>query len=425
MTTASIAARGDVRRAVAAAVIGNILEWYDFAVYGYFAAVLGRNFFPGGDDVTSLLQSFAAFGVGFLVRPLGGLVVGRMGDVKGRKAALVLTLLLMAAGTAGIGLIPDARRIGLWAPLLLVALRLVQGFSAGGEWAGSTAYIVEWAPPNRRGLFGSFQQSAVAGGLLLGSGAAALLASILTTDQIAQWGWRIPFLLGGVLAPIGLYMRRRIGETPALLAARSAAPVPAPIGPPHIRLAARAFGFTVLWTVAYYVMLTYMPTFTQRFAGLTPAQALWSNTLGLMVMVVLVPVAGMISDRVGRKPLLLASCVAFALLPYFLFHLLLASATLGTVIAVQIVFALMIALFSGPGPAAIAEIFPTRSRSTWMSAGYTLSTAIFGGFAPFIATWLIAATGSPIAPAYYVIAAAVVSTIVIASMEETGHGDLR
>ena len=223
-STADLHTRGDVQRAVAAAVVGNVLEWYDFAVYGYFAAALGRNFFPSGDDVTSLLRSFAAFGVGFVVRPLGGLVVGRMGDVQGRKAALVFTLLLMAIGTAGIGLIPDARRIGLWAPALLVTLRLMQGFSAGGEWAGSTAYIVEWAPHHRRGLFGSFQQSAVAGGLLLGSGAAALLASAITPEQMDQWGWRIPFLLGGILAPVGLYMRRNIGETPALLEARKMTP---------------------------------------------------------------------------------------------------------------------------------------------------------------------------------------------------------
>ena len=303
----------DARRAVAAAVAGNILEWYDFAVYGYFAAVLGKNFFPSGSDVTSLLRSFAAFGVGFIVRPLGGLVVGRMGDVQGRKTALVFTLLLMAVGTAGIGVLPDARRIGMWAPALLVALRLMQGFSAGGEWAGSTAYIVEWAPGDCRGFFGSFQQSAVAAGLLLGSGAAALLASVITPAQLQQWGWRIPFLLGGVLAPIGLYMRRRVGETPALLEARRRAP--AVEAPRHFRLAAKAFGFTVLWTVSYYVMLTYMPTFTQRYAGLTPARALWSNTIGLMVMVVMVPAAGRLSDRIGRKPLLLTSCLAFAFFP--------------------------------------------------------------------------------------------------------------
>ncbi|HWF84082.1 MAG TPA: MFS transporter [Vicinamibacterales bacterium] len=421
--TADVETRGDSRRAVAAAVVGNVLEWYDFAVYGYFAAMLGKNFFPSGDDVTSLLHSFAAFGVGFVVRPLGGLIVGRMGDVQGRKAALVFTLLLMAAGTAGIGVIPDARRIGLWAPALLVALRLMQGFSAGGEWAGSTAYIVEWAPRHRRGFYGSFQQSAVAGGLLLGSGAAALLASLITRAQMEQWGWRIPFLLGGVLAPIGLYMRRNIGETPALLAARKTAPPS--IASPHVLLAAKAFGVTVLWTVSYYMMLTYMPTFTERFAGLDSVQALWSNTLGLVVIVLMVPLTGRVSDRVGRKPLLLASCLAFAFLSYFLFRLLAARPGLATVAGVQVAFGLMIALFSGPGPAAIAEIFPTRSRSTWMSAGYTLSTAIFGGFAPFIATWLIAATGSPTAPAYYVMAAAAVSTIVIASLRETGHDELR
>jgi MHS family proline/betaine transporter-like MFS transporter len=412
----------DRRRAVTAAVLGNLLEWYDFAVYGFLALVLAAKFFPSGDELTALLSTFAAFGVGFVVRPLGGILIGRLGDVRGRKAALTLTIFLMAVGTVLIGLLPTYESIGMWAPALLVLARLMQGFAAGGEWGGATAFIVEWAPENRRGLFGSFQQSSVAAGLLLGSGVTALLSTLLTPEQMGSWGWRVPFLLGGILAPVGIYMRRNIDETPAFRRARDTAPS-VPVSSPAA-LAARAFGFTVLWTTAYYMLLTYMPTFTQKHVGLSRAEALWSNTLGLLVLVVLAPLSGHLSDRIGRKPLLLACCLGMALLSYPLFQVMLSYPALATVMAVQALFALMIASFSGPGPAAIAEIFPTHVRSTWMSTGYSLAVAIFGGFAPFIATWLIARTGSPLSPTWYLIAAAIASTVVVASLRETAHDKL-
>ena len=414
-----------VRDAVGAAVIGNVLEWYDFAVYAYLAAVIGKNFFLGS-DVTQLLSAFAVFGVGFVVRPLGGIVIGWIGDKKGRKVSLLLTIFLMAAGTVLIGIIPGYSTIGVLAPALIVLARLMQGFSAGGEWGGSTAFIVEWAPAERRGLFGSFQQSSVAAGLLLGSGDAALTNTLLSPAAVESWGWRIPFLLGGLILPVGVYMRRRVGETPIYRRSREETGAVAPADPTsNLVLAARAFGFTILWTVSYYIMLSYMPTFTQKYAHLSHAEALWSNTIGLLVLVAAVPLMGRLSDRYGRKPLLIACCVSFILLPYPLFLLMLSGAGLGTIVAIQILFGLMIALFSGPGPAAIAEIFPTRVRSTWMSTGYSLAVAIFGGFAPYIATKLIELTGSPISPTYYLIAAAIVSTLVILRLRETAHEALR
>jgi MHS family proline/betaine transporter-like MFS transporter len=410
-------------RAIAAAVVGNVLEWYDFAVYGYLATIVARRFFPASDELTGLLSAFAAFGVGFVVRPLGGVVIGRLADRRGRKAALVLTIVLMALGTVGIGLIPDYHSIGVLAPALLVACRLLQGFSAGGEWGGATAFIVEWAPAQRRGLFGSFQQASVAAGFLLGSGSAALVSTLLSAEQMDAWGWRLPFLIGVLLLPVGMYMRRNVEETPAYRAVQTrSAPVEAPAG---WRLAAKAFGFTVLWTVAYYIVLTYMPTFTQKYAGLTRTQALWSNTLCLVVLVLAIPVIGHLSDRVGRKPLLLACCAGFVLLPWPLFGAMVQSGTFATVLLVQIVFALTVALFSGPGPAAIAEMFPTQSRTTWMSTGYSLAVAVFGGFAPYVATWLIGATGSPLSPTFYLIGAALVSTAVIFALPETAHETLR
>ena len=414
----------DSRRAVSAAVVGNVLEWYDFAVYGYLATIIAKNFFPPGDEVAALLATFAAFGVGFVVRPLGGIVIGRIGDTRGRKVALILTILLMAVGTVLIGLIPTYSTIGVLAPILLVLARLMQGFSAGGEWGGSTAFIVEWAPANKRGFYGSFQQCSVVGGLLLGSGVAALLTSILAPAVMDSWGWRIPFLLGGLLGPVGIYMRRNIDETPAY---RRVAAAPANAGgdktSPFI-LAARAFGFTILWTVSFYIFLSYMPTFTQKYAGLSRPAALWSNTAGLLLLMIAIPIMGLLSDRIGRKPLLLACCIAFIFLPYPLFSLMLSGASLTTIVLIQLLVGLAIAPFSGAGPAAIAEIFPTGTRSTYMSTGYALAVAIFGGFAPFIATWLIANTGSPISPTYYVIAAAIISTVVIMGLRETAREPL-
>lgn len=412
------------RRAVGAAIFGNVLEWYDFAIYGYVATIIARQFFPSGDDTSALLATFATFGIGFVARPLGGIIIGRMGDKIGRKAALLVTVLLMAVGTIGIGVIPNYQSIGLVAPLLLVVCRLMQGFAAGGEWGSATAFIVEWAPERRRGFFGSFQQASVAGGLLLGSAVAATCSTILSVDQMESWGWRLPFLLGILLVPIGIYMRSNIEETPHFRQAQEAPANPQPETPGWI-LAAKAFGFTILWTVSYYVILYYMPTFTEKQVGLSRSAALWSNSLGLVILVVAIPIMGMWSDRIGRKPLLLACCVAFALLTYPLFALMLSSASIIAVVFVQLVFGLMIALFSGPGPAAIAEIFPTATRSTWMSTGYSLATTIFGGFAPFIATWLIGRTGSAISPTYYLIVAAIASAIVIATLKETAHAKLR
>jgi MFS family permease len=415
--------KSDMNKAVSAAVVGNVLEWYDFAVYAFVAGIIAKNFFPQSDDVTALLSSFLAYGLGFVARPLGGIVIGRLGDTRGRKAALMLTIFMMAAGTVMIGILPTHATVGLVAPLLLVVARLMQGFSAGGEWGGSTAFIVEWAPRGRRGWFGSFQQTSVVAGLLLGSGVAALLNTLLSQEQMNDWGWRVPFLLGGILGPVGLYMRRTMKETPVYEAASQEHP--ARTTESGFGLAARAFGFTIVWTVCFYVLLNYMPTYTQKYLKLSASAALWANTVGLLVLLVCIPLMGRISDWWGRKPLLLACCLAFIVLPFPVFNYMLSGIGFAELVVVQILFAVLISMFSGPGPAAIAEIFPTRSRSTWMTSGYALAVAIFGGFAPFISVWLIDRFQSPIAHVWYLVAAAVVSLLVILSLRETAHTDLR
>ncbi len=413
------------RGAVAAVVVGNFLEWYDFIVYGYFATTIAKTFFPAGNETAALLATFAAFGVGFVARPAGAVVIGWVGDRKGRKAALILTIALMAAGTMAIGLIPSYASIGMLAPAALVLARLMQGFSVGGEWGNATAYIVESAPEERRGFYSSFQQCSLVAGLLLGSGIAALFNTVLDPASMESWGWRIPFLLGGLIAPVGIYMRRKVDESEAYRRLALAPAVDgADRGPPLVETA-QAFGFMIVWAVQFYIFLVYMPTFTQTHAGLGRAAALWSNTAGLLLLMLTIPFFGYLSDRVGRKPLLIASCIAFIVLPYPLFSVMLGGASLATILLIQLLVALAIALYSGAGPAAIAEIFRTRTRTTYLSIANGTAVAIFGGFAPFIATWLIATTGSPLSPTWYVIAAAVVTTAVILGLRETAHEKLR
>jgi MHS family proline/betaine transporter-like MFS transporter len=415
--------QAQTRRAVSAAVIGNVLEWYDFSVYAFVAVILARKFFPQGDEVTALLSTFLAYGLGFVARPLGGIILGRVGDTHGRKTALLITIALMAIGTVLVGVLPTYAAIGIAAPLLLVLARLMQGFSAGGEWGSSTAYIVEWAPQDKRGFYGSFQQLSVVAGLLLGSAVAALMNTIFTPEQMSDWGWRVPFLLGGILGPVGLWMRRTIDETPAYIKAKTAPPAP-PSAESGWVMAARAFGFTIVWTVCFYVLLSYMPTYTQKYVKISASAALWANTIGLLVLVIFIPIMGALSDKWGRKPLLLACCIAFIIVPYPAFSFLITPASVTELILVQIGFAILISCFSGAGPAAIAEMFPTRERSTWMTTGYALAVAIFGGFAPLISVYLIDRFASPLAHTFYLIGAAIVSTIVIAMMRETAHEPL-
>jgi MHS family proline/betaine transporter-like MFS transporter len=259
---------------------------------------------------------------------------------------------------------------------------------------------------------------------LLGSAIAAILTSSLSSAAMLDWGWRVPFLLGALLLVVGAYLRRNVEETPSYEASRQApAGEPAGSGFP---LGALAFGFTIFWTIAYYTLLAWMPSFTQRFAGLSPAESLWSNTIGLIAMIIAVPIWGALSDRIGRRPLLTASAVAIGVLAWPLFSLMTRGGGLALVVPLQIVFGILLALYSGAGPAAISEIFPTHLRSTWMSSGYALAVAIFGGFAPFIATWLIQVTGSPVSPTYlYLLPSAIVSLLVIWKLKETSATALR
>lgn len=354
----------DPRRQLLAAAMGNVLEYYDFVVYAFLAGGIAHAFFPGDGEVAGLLGAFAAFGAGFLARPIGAVLIGRIADTRGRRVALLFAVFGMAAGTVGIGLLPTYASIGTAAPVLLVVLRLVQGLCAGGGWGTGAAFVVESAPAGSRGLYGAIAQACITSSTLLGSAVAAAINVMFSAEQVNQWAWRVPFLLGAALVPVGFFMRRHVVETPAFRRARRHAP-------PHVdwrqavKLAANAFGFTMIWTVSFYVVLSYMPTFTSRYGGLSPARALWVNSAALAILVVLIPVFGWISDRVGRKPLLLTGCLGFAVLSYPLFNVIADGATPGTILAVQVVLNLFLGAFSGAGPAALVELFPTHTRTTF------------------------------------------------------------
>jgi MHS family proline/betaine transporter-like MFS transporter len=407
---------------IAAMAVGNILEFYDFAVYAYLAAILGRNFFPSGSETISLLSTFAVFGVGFVIRPLGGFLIGRFGDRRGRKPALLVTVLLMSIGTGLIGVIPTHAQIGIAAPILLTLARLLQGFSAGGEWGGGATFIVEWAPAGRRGFYGGIHVVTIYLGLALGSAVAAALSSSLSPETMEHWGWRVPFILGAVIGPLGLLIRRKIDESPVFVEAQVHAD--AETTPGILRTMGHAFCFAAMQAVLTYVFLGYFPTFTQKFAGLSASQALWSTALAIATIVPVGLLSGAISDRIGRKPPMIASCVAFILLAYPLFYIVVNGASFAAVMAVQAVAGMLTGLFLGTMPATLVEMFPTKTRLMGLSTSFNASTGLFGGFAPFIATSLVAATGAPTSVAFFVAASAVVSLAAVVMLKETAHDRL-
>jgi len=426
---ASIAPSGaEYRKAITAGVIGNVLEWYDFGVYGYLVPTISALFFPGGDPLVSLLSTFAVFGVGFVMRPVGSILFGVYGDKHGRRKALSAVIFVMAIATFAMGLLPTYAQAGVIAPALLVIVRLFQGLSVGGEFGGSTAYIVEFAPPGRRGFLGSFQLVGVAGGFLLGSLTAALFIGSLSDADRLAWGWRVPFLLGIAVGIVGWYLRWRLDDTPKFTEIEEQGAVAkAPLTEAfrdHPWETFLGFGTTLHNTVAYYIALIFMNSYMINVAKLPQRTVLWIGTGCLAVFVALLPLMGWLSDRVGRRPLLLFSCAAYVVLGYP-FFLMASSGSVGMAILAQLLMVVLYAPYAGTCPSFYTELFPTRVRYTALSVGYNIAVAIFGGFAPFIATFLVHETGSTQAPAFYVIAAAVVTGLILLKVPETAFKPLR
>jgi MFS transporter, MHS family, proline/betaine transporter len=417
----SPAAQAIRRRAIFSCAVGNFFELFDFVLYGFFAVQISQSFFPKGNDTLALVNTFITFGVGFLFRPLGAVVIGAYGDRRGRRAALVVTVGLMALATGCVGLIPSYNQIGVLAPVLLLICRCGQGFSTGGEWGGSAAFLVEYAEPGKRGLTGSWQQFSTQIGATAASAAAFFLAHNLAPDAFASWGWRIPFLFGFVLGPIGYYLRTQVAETPAY--ERTTEKHQVARAPLHDAFAShgtaivQAFFLSIIGIVGNYVMIVYMPTYAIRTLHLDASTALLCAMIANISVMIFTPFAGALSDRVGRRPMIMASSVLFLLFSYPL-YILVSNGTLTSLLIAMLIVSIFEACYTGTIPVILSELFPTRVRYTALSVSYGFSVAIFGGFAPFVATWLIGATGNPLAPAFIVMAGGIASGLAIWSMKE-------
>jgi MFS transporter, MHS family, proline/betaine transporter len=419
---------GDIRKAVRGAAIGNTVEWFDFAIYSVLATFIADKFFPAGNDTVALLNTFAIFAAAFFMRPLGGFFFGPLADRIGRQRVLAIVILLMSGSTCAIGLVPSYDAIGVGAPLLLLVLRCLQGFSAGGEYGSGACFLAEYAPDKHRGFVVSFLVWSVVVGFLLGSITVTVLQAVLPGAAMDSYGWRIPFLLAGVLGAVGLYIRLRLRDTPEFEELQeenelSASPLKEALTTSW-RPILQIIGLVIIHNVGFYTVFTFLPSYFTKTLHFTKMDAFVSITVASVVALILIPPLGALSDRIGRKPLLIAGSVGFVVFTYPLF-LLLNSGSLVAAIAGHAGLAAVESVFASTALAAGAELFATRVRSGAYSIGYNISVAIFGGTAPYVATWLTDRTGNELAPAYYVIVAAIVSLATVFTMKETAARPLR
>ena len=406
---------------IAAAVIGNALEWYDFIVFGFFAVIISRLFFPTDSQYASLLFTTATFGVGFFMRPVGGILIGIYADRQGRKAALLVVIASMTVAIALIAFAPTYAAIGIGAPLIIVVARLLQGFSAGGEFASATAFLIESAPAGRRGFYGSWQMVGQGLAVLIGAILGAVLTKTLSPEAIDGWGWRIPFLFELVIGPVGLYIRNSLAETQAFLQSDQTSQSRTAgrrVLASHIKQILVCFGIVVSGTISFYVILVYIPTFARSQLQLPLDQAFLAQAIGLACEVALIPICGALSDRIGRKPVMIASLLLSLVVTYPLFMWVSSSPSFSRLLVMQVVLCSVFGIGNGPVSTALGEQFPTRVRSTALAIGYNVAVMLFGGFAPFFVTWLIHATGTPIAPAFYLMFGAAVGLFAVLFLTE-------
>ncbi|MEV8311257.1 glycine betaine/L-proline transporter ProP [Streptomyces flavidovirens] len=422
-----------VRRAVKAAALGNAMEWFDFGVYSYIAVTLGKVFFPSGDPTAQLLSTFGAFAAAFLVRPIGGMVFGPLGDRIGRQKILAITMIMMAAGTFAIGLIPSYATIGIWAPALLFLARLVQGFSTGGEYGGASTFIAEYAPDKRRGFFGSFLEFGTLAGYIGGAGLVTLMTALLSADDLVAWGWRVPFLIAGPMGIIGLYLRLRLEETPAFAQLEKEARADQVARRKRAGLKEMVVGqwramllcvaLVLVFNVTDYMLLSYMPTYLTE-------QLKYDATHGLLVVLGVMALMmcaqlfmGRLTDRVGRRPVIAAGCAGFLALSVPALLLIRQGSLLAIALGMG-ALGLLLVCFTSSMPSALPALFPTRVRYGSLSIGFNISVSLFGGTTPLVVTALIGATGNMMMPAYYMMAAAVVGGIAVFFMTESARRPL-
>lgn len=406
---------------VAAGAIGNVLEWYDFAVYGYFAAAIGRAFFPSEDPVAQVLAAFGIFAAGFLMRPVGGALIGTIGDRLGRRAALTVSVAAMAIPTFLVGVLPDYQAIGIAAPILLTVLRMVQGLSVGGEYTTSIIFIIEHAPSHRRGLVGALGCCGAVAGILLGSATGALLASLMSEQALESWGWRIPFLLGLLVGIAGVVLRRHVHEAP-----RHKGGGRSPLRDTmrnHGPLLGRLAALSVFNSVGFYLIFVYLVSWLQFVDGIAPAKALEINSISMFVLLPVMVMMGWVSDRYGRRPLMLGAA-GLGMVGAFPFFWLMHQDNMALVLLGQLGFVLAVGGFIGGQPALMVEAVPAEVRCTAIALGYNVTLGIVGGLSPLFATWLVQRTGNDFSPAIMIMAAAAVSIAAILRFGETHRAKL-
>lgn len=406
-----------LKKTARASFIGNFVEWFDYGAYGYLAAVIATVFFPATDKTTALMSAYAVFAISFLIRPLGGIFWGYIGDKYGRRLALSWSILIMSLSTFFIALLPSYASIGILAPILLLLLRMLQGFSASGEYAGASAFLAEYAPPNKRGFYTSIVPASTAAGLLLGSLMVAVMYEVLSESAMTEWGWRIPFLLAAPLGLIGRYIRLKLEETPEFKKAekdtrhKEYVPISLLFGK-YRRALLLAFLVGSLNAVAFYLILSYMPTYLSEEMGVNKTQSFIAASVSLLSYIFFIFMMGSLSDRFGRKVMLMIASILFITLTVPLFSLLGASG-FAAILIIQIIFGIILSANDGTLPAYLSEIFPTNVRYTGFAFSFNCANAFLGGTAPLIATWLIQNSGSSLSPAWYLIIIAFIALIAV------------
>ncbi|WBV20183.1 MFS transporter [Pantoea piersonii] len=411
------------RRALIAGSVGNFIEWYEFAVYGFLATLIAQNFFQlqGASALSSLILTYASFAIAFFFRPLGAVIFGRIGDRIGRKPTLIAVLLLMTLATTLTGLVPTSAALGIAAPLILTGLRILQGLFAGGEYGGAVSLMTEFAPPGKRGLYGAWQSFTVALGLLAGAGVVALLSGLLSSDAMLAWGWRVPFLLALPLGLIALWLRLSMEETPSFIRQHQQ-PRPQASATQTLKIILLAIARVMLWSAAGYTWLVIMPSYLQSALHTGFNQALLSAVISNLGFAATILPAGWLSDKIGRRRVMVAASVLLLLLAFPLLKLL-QDETTSTALSALVVFIAggIVGMLAGPGPAMLAEMFPTQVRYTGLGLAYSLSNAIFSGCAGLIITGLMKQTGNLDIPAWYVMATALVSIPALMTLNKTDH----
>ena len=418
-----------VRKVIVASLIGTSLEWYDFFIYGTAAAlVFNKLFFPDFEPLVGTLLAFTTYAVGFVARPLGGVIFGHYGDKLGRKNVLVVTLLLMGIATFAIGVMPTYATIGVWAPILLVALRFLQGLGLGGEWGGAVLMTLESGDPQRRGLNASWPQVGVPIGLLLANGALSLMGALTTEAEFESWGWRVPFLLSGVLVIVGLWIRLTIAESPLFRELEvSDKKVRAPIVD-VVRLypkqVALAIGARVGVDVAFYTFVLFITTYVVTYLELPSSYALNAVLIAAACQVLLIPWFGILSDRLGRRPVYLFGAIGAAIW-VFVFFALLDSGSLVLIVLATVVALVFHAAMYGPQASFIAEMFPTKVRYSGASMGYQLAGIVGGALAPIISVALLDRFDTSLVVSVYVVVTLALTTVCVLAAPETSKIDLK